>query len=875
MSDDEDEFFDAHSRTNMSRQSSLGSSLPSPKQSQPASSSDRGALLNTCRAEPAPLKMGDKGSESSSQTGAVKPIPASAKPDATSKQEQQALLSLDDDASVDPLESGTQLNVSRLNEAAPNAAGLPSTSADEPLSSPLLQASAEPSLSAAPAADPFAQVSPEPVLSSEAESAWATPSAMHDLTADSSPESGASQGDKQHNDRRNGSVELDVGGDIKATTALEGAGRRPSPVRSLSNTLDDISADQSGGLFGGLEMEDVDEPPEKASGAGANTDTPAVSSSSSTAAAAVQASKASGEAARQETRPGAAANGGLQPAIAKVDVVQPLPLSKPASDGRGEGSVAISEASFEPSAKAAVDSASAGPSASGAGPSMAIIAADSRDDGAALQDFVSLLSRKKRHYFMISNGGIPVFSRHGRTHDTASISALLYSIVSLSLDALGEIPHTFTAGELTVCVRARRVRPDPYAPQRPGHHPRHPYTLAPAAHRSLGNVAVLTASATRSDLPAAVLHVQLELLHLQLLAWTSAKYERVLMHNPAMDTSAALAGTAPSFEALIKRMDFAMDYVLQAVETLRMRPIVRGAADAALQQAVVDSDGVWGVIACGHQVVAVTSHPQLPVAQHLHAWDLLLLLNLVTANSSYRSSLAGQQAWLPLCLPKSAPDCFHFVYVHYPSADSPLFIALIGRSQQKFFETHSVREPLMDTLASTGVLQEAKIAADAPSCHRAPPAAIPFQDRLRHLQPLLYHMTVARCNMFVQTAFAPALGDHAVQKQARQDCMRLHASMWGAASVSKTHDPMPIQWRACSRWALIGVIERGEFEAYAVLDPLIHKTEAMALFNHALAYLLENPENWQASALARVSEGSSFWGTTSADGSRSRAVLRS
>lgn len=81
-----------------------------------------------------------------------------------------------------------------------------------------------------------------------------------------------------------------------------------------------------------------------------------------------------------------------------------------------------------------------------------------------------------------------------------------------------------------------------------------------------------------------MLHVQLELLHLQLLAWTSAKYERVLMHNPALDTSAALAGTEASFEALIKRMDCVMDYVLQAVETLRMRPIVRGAADAALQQ---------------------------------------------------------------------------------------------------------------------------------------------------------------------------------------------------------------------------------------------------------------------------------------------------
>lgn len=85
-----------------------------------------------------------------------------------------------------------------------------------------------------------------------------------------------------------------------------------------------------------------------------------------------------------------------------------------------------------------------------------------------------------------------------------------------------------------------------------------------------------------------------------------------------------------------------------------------------------------------------------------------------------------------------------------------------------------------------GCVQEAKVASGAPSSHRVPPAAIPFQDRLRHLQPLLYHMTVAKRNMFVQTAFAPALSSHRVQKQAQQDCMRLHASMWGAAAVSKS-----------------------------------------------------------------------------------------
>jgi hypothetical protein len=81
------------------------------------------------------------------------------------------------------------------------------------------------------------------------------------------------------------------------------------------------------------------------------------------------------------------------------------------------------------------------------------------------------------------------------------------------------------------------------------------------------------------------LQVHLELLQLQLLVWTSGKYERVMVDNPTLDTSAALSGTDASFQGLLSRLDNCMDFLLQAVETLWMRAIVRGAAEASLRQA--------------------------------------------------------------------------------------------------------------------------------------------------------------------------------------------------------------------------------------------------------------------------------------------------
>lgn len=170
----------------------------------------------------------------------------------------------------------------------------------------------------------------------------------------------------------------------------------------------------------------------------------------------------------------------------------------------------------------------------------------------------------------------------------------------------------------------------------------------------------------------------------------------------------------------------------------------------------------------------MASHPQLPPSQHLHAWDLLLLLNLVTANSSYRGQLAGQQAWVPLCLPKSAPDCFHFVYVHYPSSSSPLFIALVGRNQQAFFETHAVREPLMATLESTGVLE---VWPTMPAGHRLPlPPALAAAacSRWFHLSCFCQGSSTAAwccwklCHVAIVALFAHATG---VQVDSNERCL--------------------------------------------------------------------------------------------------------
>ena len=70
--------------------------------------------------------------------------------------------------------------------------------------------------------------------------------------------------------------------------------------------------------------------------------------------------------------------------------------------------------------------------------------------------------------------------------------------------------------------------------------------------------------------------------------------------------------------------------------------------------------------------------------------------------------------------------------------------------------------------------------------HRLVIQELVLPQRLAHLQSALYQFTIVNtaASAFVQSSFAPLLSARATQKAALRDCLRLHASMWGAATLS-------------------------------------------------------------------------------------------
>jgi hypothetical protein len=52
-------------------------------------------------------------------------------------------------------------------------------------------------------------------------------------------------------------------------------------------------------------------------------------------------------------------------------------------------------------------------------------------------DSTTWLRSQRKHYFIVSNGGRPIYTLHGQPNDAAAVSALLFSFASLAHDSLG------------------------------------------------------------------------------------------------------------------------------------------------------------------------------------------------------------------------------------------------------------------------------------------------------------------------------------------------------------------------------------------------------------------------------------------------------
>ncbi|TYJ23802.1 hypothetical protein E1A91_A08G217600v1, partial [Gossypium mustelinum] len=431
------------------------------------------------------------------------------------------------------------------------------------------------------------------------------------------------------------------------------------------------------------------------------------------------------------------------------------------------------------------------------------------------EDDASISWRKrKKHFFILSNSGKPIYSRYGDEHKLAGFSATLQAIISF-MENGGDRFKLVKAGKHQVVFVVK------------------------------GPIYLVCISCNEE--PFESLKGQLELIYGQVMILILTKsINRSFEKNPKFDMTHLLGGTDDVFSSLIHSFSWNPATFLHAYTCLPLAYATRQAAGAILQD-VADSGVLFAILMCKHKVISLVGAQKAS----LHPDDILLLSNFVMSSESFRTS----ESFSPICLPRYNPLAFLHAYVHFLDVDT--YLMLLTTSSDAFYHLKDCRIRIETVLLKSNVLSEVQRSLldggiRVEDLHVAPlPRSGPLPDQVQQIlqtdsperprEPFvgiggpagLWHFIYRSIylDQYVSSEFSPPLNNHQQQKRLYRAYLRLYASMH-----DKGIGPYKTQFKRDENYVLLCWVTQ-DFELYAAFDPLADKAEAIKTCNRVCQWL--------------------------------------
>ncbi|GLJ33553.1 hypothetical protein SUGI_0674710 [Cryptomeria japonica] len=433
------------------------------------------------------------------------------------------------------------------------------------------------------------------------------------------------------------------------------------------------------------------------------------------------------------------------------------------------------------------------------------------------EDDTSITWRKrKKHFFILSHSGKPIYSRYGDENKLAGFSATLQAIISF-VENSGDNIRSVQAGNHQIVFLVK------------------------------GPIYLVCISCTEE--PFQALRAQLELLYGQMLLILTKSIERYFYKNSKFDMRPLLGGTDVVFSSLIHAFSWNPATFLHAYTCVPLSFATRQAAGGALQD-IVDSQVLFAILMCRHKVISTAGAQKVT----LHPDDILLLSNFVVSSESFRTS----ESFSPICVPRYNPTAFLYAYVQYLKDD--IFLVVLTTDSNGFYHLRDCRIRVESVLNKSNMLSEVKrsmlntglCVEDLPSDPVLNSArGHQVHDNRHELSAAAKHHTAGfggpgglwhfmyksiYLDQYVASEFSLPLKGHRAQKSLLRAYENLYASMHTGAL-----GPYKMQYRRDENYTLLCWITP-DFELYAAFDPLAEKSVAITTCNRVCQWLrdLEN-----------------------------------
>ncbi|XP_010542593.1 PREDICTED: protein SAND [Tarenaya hassleriana] len=425
--------------------------------------------------------------------------------------------------------------------------------------------------------------------------------------------------------------------------------------------------------------------------------------------------------------------------------------------------------------------------------------------------------KRKKHFFILSHSGKPIYSRYGDEHKLAGFSATLQAIISF-VENGGDRVNLVKAGKHQVVFLVK------------------------------GPIYLVCISCTDETYES--LRGQLDLLYGQMILILTKSINRCFEKNPKFDMTLLLGGTDVVFSSLIHSFNWNPAAFLHAYTCLPLSYATRQVSGAILQD-VCGSNVLFALLMCGHKVISLVGAQKASI----HPDDLLLLSNFIMSSESFRTS----ESFSPICLPRYNPLAFLHAYVHF--FDDDTYVTLLTTRSDAFYHLKDCRILIEDVLLKSNVLSEVQRSIMEGGMRVED---LPVERRLRHrpsstsqqgqgINPHdahaperfreatvgtggpagLWHFIYRSfyLDQYVSSEFSPPITSHRQQKSLYRAYQKLYASMH-----EKGLGPHKTHYRRDENYALLCWVTP-DFELYAAFDPLVDKALAIKICNRVCQWV--------------------------------------
>lgn len=392
---------------------------------------------------------------------------------------------------------------------------------------------------------------------------------------------------------------------------------------------------------------------------------------------------------------------------------------------------------------------------------------------------------KKKHIFVLSSAGKPIYSRYGNEDKLATIFATLQALVSVVQDN-DDTLQTILSGDTTLVF--------------------------------LVKTHIILVGVSKTDESKNKLTLQLHYVYDQIASMlTKTKLNKIFEQRHNYDLRRLLSGVERLIDHLLLFTEVDPAFTLAGIECLPLAASVRDSISSAITQCCSKiKNVVFAILLANNRLISMVRMKKYDI----HPTDLHLIFNLVKASQSFKAV----ESWTPLCLPRFDSSGFLYGHVSYLAEDCEACLILLTVERDVFPVLSIAKQKIVEKLRRNNCLE-----AINDSLKTVPETS--QQTGFPELRHYLYKSKST--NQFYQPAIGPPYPIYRdklliLYKNAHD---RLHTGKALKFIYDRSETEVIFSWNT------------QDFELYAILEPLISTETAISIVTKLSAWIKKREDS--------------------------------